>query len=567
MLTEFDIAQIAVIKILFYFILVLGLFFIAKNKKPYLLIVGASVFSALTYAILTLHHQLLWWGLQGDEIFVGAFMQTISGGYFFSDFFFHSLPPFYPPLYFWLVGGIGYIFGFNGVQSARMGVFFTLLLLPSIIYIWQKLHWRKYNKKPSAWQQTVICLSVLIVADWSSIIFKPYEYASAVLAVFWIVFLLYDVYFRRLDWKNILFYGIVGGLLVMTFYFWFLPLLISVLIFKLLVKTKHSYFYGKLTLVAIVTAVVSFVYTVPLFKSYIFNGAENWQPAFFIPSYLDYFTPFQQISVYGMMMFAGLVTIFFLWKRIIIKALSSILIASYLWQLINFITIILWHAPFLPNKPFLFLTSATLSITGGYGISVVIRKYLPKSQRIPAFMLLWTLLSIQLLGGTFIDNEIVRERMSESKNPLSQDKRELISALQRVEGISDMVILSSGLPDISSYIPLNYYVSYNAHFSHPASHFSERSGFVKILSFQKDAESFYNAIITAPGDSIDALLFYKAGGFYPVFFWYDNYPNGVKGEQVDIAESLIESRYFDTVFEDKNYILLKVKRGVSSTTL
>src|SRR3989339_775293 len=115
-LSPLEIWQIAVIRLLFYLFIGLGVLFFFKLKKPVSFVLLIAVFLSLTYYFLIYNSELTWWGLQGDEIFVTAFMQKVASGQFFSDFFYKDLPPFYPPLYFWLIGGLGYLFNLNGIQ-------------------------------------------------------------------------------------------------------------------------------------------------------------------------------------------------------------------------------------------------------------------------------------------------------------------------------------------------------------------------------------------------------------------------------------------------------------------
>src|SRR3989338_1871819 len=125
-LSSVEVWQLAVIKLLFLSFIGLGLFFYYKKYPRLWLVALLAAFSGLTYGVIAWQAQVTWWGLVGDEVFVTSYLQKIASGFFWSDFFHTNLPPSYPPLYFWLMGTIGFIFRLNGVALAHLGVILTL---------------------------------------------------------------------------------------------------------------------------------------------------------------------------------------------------------------------------------------------------------------------------------------------------------------------------------------------------------------------------------------------------------------------------------------------------------
>jgi len=558
-LTATEIWQIAVIKLLFYLFIILGVLLWFKFRKPIVFVGLISTFLATTYLVIIYQSQLTWWGLQGDEIFVTAFLQQVASGNFFSDFFYHSLPAFYPPLYFWLVGALGFIFKLNGIVTAQLGVILVLFLTPLIVYIVQKLYWKDNNALN--WQLAIASATIFIVADWTAIILKPYEFFSAVMVVFWVVFLLTDLYTQDLTNKRNIIYGITGGLIFLTFHFWFLPVILSVLLFKLFFKVNFKYYLKNLVVIAVTSLIVSLPFIYPLAISYLSFGTENFQPIFFIPQSLNLYLPFFSFSIFGLISLIGLITIVIYWKKTYIKNLGLLLLATYLWQLINVLTIIFGQISFLPDKPFLFLAGAVLSLAAAYGLSQFIGLYGQKYST-PLFLIGWLVLASQLLGGSFIDDPAVQKQLVIMKQPLREEFVNLINKLKNVDGIEDLTILSSGIPEISAFLSLNYYISYNMHFSHPAANYTTRFSFINDLANSKSEEEFYKKFIKAPFDKIDALLLLKGIGFYPVNFWLDNYPLGGQGYEITIPAYLINEPYFVKVFEDKSFTLFRLKENL-----
>jgi hypothetical protein len=559
MLSEKTVFLIAFAKLFFYLAAAVGLYLGIKWNKAIFLVLLTSVMSGGWYFIASFGAKQTWWGLQGDEIFVTAALQKISSGLFFADFFHSNLTPFYPPLYFWVMGAIGYLFSLSGVALAHLGVVLTLLISPVVVYFWHRNFWKRHGQVGNEWQSAIVALSIFIVLDWTAIILKPYEFLSAVLISLWAVFLLLDAYYKQLNLKRILWYGIIGGLLFMLFYFWFLVIALAFAVFALITKGQLRHAYFSFVGVGLVSLIVALPYIGPLVASYLQYGVENWQHGFFITEYLDWYAPFLKFNVFGLWALFGLVAAVVWWERIYVKALASILLAAFLWQAINMVTIVLWQSPFLPVKPFLFLGSVVLSFLASYGLAEVLMNKKVSSHYIKIFIIGWLVYCTQLLGGVFIDNIVIRNQLENMRKPLAPEIQQVVDRLKSVKNISEMTILSSGIPQISAFVPLDYYVSYNVHFAHPASNFSARQSFVRQLSYSTDSSEFYQKLKSAPYGKIDALLLYKTDNGFPLFFMMDNYPNGIREEVVNFDQSLIDEAYFDTVFEDKYFVMYKVK--------
>jgi len=560
-LSSTEIWQLAVIKLLFYLFIAIGIFCFFYFRKPIVFILLISGFLSASYAVLVWHSQLPWWGLQGDEVFVTAFLVKVISGRFFSDFFHTNFPPFYPALYYWLIGGIGYFLKISSIKTAQLGVAITLFLTPLIVYLVQKYYSRFTPRQLFApWQAVLTTALVFIVYDWTAIILKPYEFFSAVLIVLWAVFLLNDFYFKNLNYKRLIIYGIFGGILFLFYYFWFLPVALAILFFKIFSQVDSKYFWPRIILTGILILIVSLPFILPLLLSYLPNGSENWVPLFFIAEDLNLYLPFLSFSIFGFLTLVGLISIIFYWRYPVFRALGFLLLAGYFWQFLNLISLIFWQVSILPGKPFLFLGGAILMIAAGFGLSQFILEKIPSDQNKKfLFILGWIILATQLLGGTFIDSPAVRHQLIEIKRPLREEFLNLIDELKKIESIENLTILSSGIPQISAYLPLNYYISYNMHFSHPAANFIKRYEFLADLAIAKNADEFYQKFKNSPYEPINALLFFKTENYYPMHFWLDYYPLGGVEQELKIPAHLISEQYFAKVFEDKYFVFYKTK--------
>jgi len=489
------------------------------------------------------------------------FLKRIASGQFFSDYFYSELPPFYPPLYFWLTGGLAGLFKLSGVRAAQLGSAIILSGMPLLVYTWQRFYWshKGEKKKMPAWRIALTSLLIFAVADWGAVIFKPYEFASAVLVVFWTAFLLRDIR-HKLKRSQIIFYGITGGLLFMTFHFWFFIVAIACLLHLLLHRSEFTKRLLRLLSVAGISLLIASPYLVPLLLSFTFHGFENWQSAFFILEDLNLYLPFFTFSLFGFITLFGLLTLVIYRKHPYIQPLALLLVASYLWQFLNAISLLAFNWTVLPAKPFVFLAGAVLVIAAAFGVGEAINKRFRSHGWIPAlFVVGWTAYAMLLPGGLFFNQESTQQQLAVAQQPLREEFANLVGQLQQVPNLDQLTLLSSGVPEISAYLPINYYVSYNIHFSHPAAGFSQRFEFIKQLAQSDTAQEFAQAIANPPIGQIDALLLFKSPDSYPIIFQVDNFPNGVREMQINIPTDLISEQYFAKVFEDKQFVMFRLR--------
>jgi hypothetical protein len=99
---SFELAQnIILAKVCLMVALSLGLVGIFTRKiKNWMFLVGLGLCMGAGYYSLVHNLELPIWGLVGDEITISAMYTTFAHYSFFSDFAYHNLPPYYPPLFF-----------------------------------------------------------------------------------------------------------------------------------------------------------------------------------------------------------------------------------------------------------------------------------------------------------------------------------------------------------------------------------------------------------------------------------------------------------------------------------
>ena len=197
-----------------------------RQARPAVFMIWTALAIIIFYIVLASPLQKMWWGTTGDELYVAAFLEKVMSGQFWSDFYYAYLPTFYPPLYFWLTGGIAQLFAHNAIVAAKIGTTLTLFVWFFASFFGFKWFWAKIYKdqenKPAiisqAWFWWLWPTLYLLLLDFDVIILKPYEAVSALFLILWLM--LWSVATSQVQWPKRYFwwFGLSGGLLFLLFY-------------------------------------------------------------------------------------------------------------------------------------------------------------------------------------------------------------------------------------------------------------------------------------------------------------------------------------------------------------
>ncbi len=508
----------------------------------------------------------MWHGNVGDEIFHLAFLTQVMQSNPFYDFYYHGLPAFYPPLYFWLTGFLGKFFVHTAVGATKLGITLTFFCWFVGIFLWCALYKKTLAKKDDAsvvfspwfWlAASAVTFCLLHVEDF---LFKPYEVLSALGVVLFVVFVAKGFQEKNWSLKQYIFFGVSGGLLFLTYYFWWFIAIPALFILAFLSEEKK-----KNTLRVIGFGVVMFLvaspYLVPLVYSFR-HGIENWQSAYLIPEYLYTFLPYVTFGFRPLGIIVGMCGMYAYRKHATIRATLGIALVGYGYQLVNLIFFLCGFKPAIPNKPFDFLVTSAFGVAAAYTLVMVWQTYVSKrsTEWRRGFVIACVILSLPFWPMTgFMDRKETLEKLDALRTtpPASVLARDIA---RTVPDYANRTWLTSGIPDINAYIPLHYVIAYNPHFSHYAAKYSERLEKVTELTML-DEQKFSERIREL---SIDAMLLYTdaSTSTYPLFFWADHYPNGGREYELDIAKKNVQALRWKEVFRGYGWvILIKEKEG------
>lgn len=555
------------VKFCFFIFVALGIFGVYHKYKPLFFVILTGVFSALSYYIFVHGSQLMLWGVTGDEVTIAAMYEKFAHLSFLSDFAYSHLPPFYPPLFFWIGAVFGRLFDWNGIQIAKFMSFTTFLIYPTVFFLLQKYFWQSRQKNSNeklpgqiSWLLSSILLFVVI--DIDAIITKPYELVSASLIILWTIFLVYDSTRGNFGWKKFLVYGLSGGILFMMFYFWFFLSAIAIGLFQLFTKTKDKikswFFYLG---VGLITLLVAIPFWLPLARSYATLGSENWQAGFFVITGALTQGPKIAFSIVQLILVFGLFCLFLYRKNNYNRFLLTLLISGYIWQMMGLLTIFFFLAPIQEAKGFFFFNTVVLALSTAYGLEILWsklkadKKYGDFLVAIKIFAII--LLATQLFFGYFVDNLVQDKRIS--NHYLKSDTKELITFLEK-ESKPNITTLLSGFPELYATTALNQFVYFNMNNSHPGALFSGRLLVVENMSLAKSSEEFYGITQHNFVEPIERFILYKAdGNAYPLFFYLDDFPYENKEKIIYLDKSFFDTKYFDKVFETQEFIVFESK--------
>jgi len=559
------IQHLIAIKFVLILFLVIGVGMIYKKVKLswFLLVVG--VLSGIAYAIFVNNLELLFFGLQGDEITIAAMFNSMAHGSFFSDFAYQDLPPFYPPLFFWSVAVFGRLFSWNGVIMTKAAAFSTLCAFPVLTYLAQTYLWKgrsanKLDPGKIAFFLAPLCLFLFL--DNAAIIGKPYELLAAIATLLWFVYLQIDVLSDKWNWKHVVSYSIVCGLIFMTYYLWLIFASISFALAGLFIKKDDQFkYYGRLAAVAGLALIVALPYLGPLVHSYAVHGSENWQAAFFLVERIAFNTDFfYPLSWQSLLLLGAIGTLIVYRKERYIRSLLLLFMSSYIWWGMGLTTIFFYESPMQEFKGFYFYNRVILAFALAYGIEQLWNKASDRYGEIqwkqPVLIIGLLFLSSNLFFGSFTDNPKIREnRVTSAKMP--EHKQQVIQFL--IDNNQNQVTLLTSLPEVLAFTPINNYIYFNQHNSHPAAGFSERKATIDLLPYASGPEVFYTMLQSAAQAPIERLVLSHFDETFYLYFHLDSFGKGISVDEVLIPDRLITDEYFSLVFKNKEYEVWDVR--------
>lgn len=562
-----DIHVLVAIKLIFLIFLIFGFFSIRKKFPLWIFLLCFGLASAGAYALLVNDTALLFFGLEGDEVTIAAMYNTFAHVGFTSDFAFHGLPAFYPPLYFWIFAIPGKWFAWNGVQIAKVASATFFLCFPIGLYLLQRMFATK-EQRTSPILLTFAFLAPLFIMSTLGIdllIGKPYEIIAASVTICWTIALYTRAKTRRLSWKEIFAFGIVSGLLFMMYYLWLLFAGIVFIIQIFLLERQYILPYIRtLASVAVVGIITALPFLAPLIHAYTVYGLESWQTSFYVPASSNLWLPLpESCTLISILLFAGFVSLLWYHKETIPKILLSFLGTAYIWWGFGLSLLFFFSTPFQEFRGFYVLSPMILSLGAAYGASklwLFLKHSHHDHARITLAIVGLLFLSGNAVFGFFVDDPAVQAYSLQSKK-LTPPIAELVEFAKTIPDFSSHTTLHT-LPELPAFVPVQHYLYFNQHNTHPAAIFSERYNIVQSIAAANTSEELYTIVTSAPYGPIDQFIFYKQEDKYYLFYHLDKPIVGIEEVAISFTPDLFSDTYFNTLYESEKYVIIRRKNDV-----
>jgi len=485
-------------------------------------------------------------GVSGDQGFQTAQVTKFSSYSGAVDFAYKDLPPFYPPLYFFVLGKTAGLLGIEPYRMLKYGLIATAFILPFLtrkVWFWIQ---------PGVFSFAAI-FSLLFFQEW----YKPFEWLSLVIFIPWWLHFVDGVGVKK-NKRNplwIILGGLLGAMLFSTYYYWFFIGGISLLIRFLLRATSWADgrdnskdIRASRVFVLVGTAIFSLPYWGPLVASmWTTGGWVSLQNRYFLAEFNNLRFPFLEFSVTGVIMLAGLVYLLQSFRRSTLSfGLLTLLIAAYAWQVFGYLAF-LFQYPLLSfkSRDFVWYVLGLAAVLGVFELMSKVSRSATLRKRWGSVIVGGTVALLlfygQVIAVNFSDNELLPPAL-ETTFP-----KELVSNYKAAlsnQYLNHVVLGDSGVSELSIYLPVFQFLSWAAVYSHPAGLYNERVDFLQQLSNAENPDWFAAALMNNRYSHIDEIILLpKEDGF---IFGYlpENLPERSRTEHIFFPGDLFAPAYF-----------------------
>jgi galactan 5-O-arabinofuranosyltransferase len=492
-------------------------------------------------------------GLGGDESFRAAAVARAATSWFPADFAYRGLPSFYPPLYFSALGRLVAVSGISTYEALKFGGIVVAGLVPLVTYaLWRHL------TRDVALALTIAIASVAF-HDW----YEPYAWIATVAFVpWWFTFVVRtrapddgtraDESGRRTG--RVVVGSLIGAAIAMTYYYPFfiaaLHLAAVVLLGYVLRRrgTPPLRVDAESWMVLAGTVVVSTPYWVPLLVARLEHGAmTSLQNRFFEAWMIPVPLPFFELSLEGLVMLAGLVSLVVLARRDrVALGLLTLVGAAYAWIVVGYVAV-LADAPVLAFRA---VAVMEVALTAGAGLGMV---HLVRARRLPRT---W----VTAAGGCVAVALVAVAAAGMPYVAEQQAARAPVALLARYDAVTaggsvDGAVLTTD-SELLATRPVAVFNVWNAHYANPFSEFAARSRFVVRLASERDPAVLAAAMRHNRYDRIGAVVLDVRGSHLEYTDAQDAFPRGTRIRTVEFSAERFTTKWFRAAADDQHAVFV-----------
>lgn len=501
-----------------------------NNVKNYILLILISVFGFITIRLIFNGTPFSVNGFWGDQAFRIAYLLKLMTNSAPVDFYYKELAPFYPPLYFYLLAGLGRWLSLEAYELSKIGLSLVFLIMPFLLFY----SWRPVVGK---FRSVYISLAMFIVTliGFNFAFFNPYEFIGTVLFIPWWLYFMEGYHHRLRRLFSYIIGGITGGLLFCLYPYPFFIGGLYLIIFSLvtIIRFDKIHFQKIINnwIVVSATAVFSVWYWLPAFLDVMKFGGKPGNQEWFHIGRTGINLELTDFSWLGLVLLMSIAIAVYKYKSKLNRVVVNFIIFTLGFYLLGALLNLVDHPINIAKTVTLlvYLPGVLLGLLLSNGF-----RSLKKNRRYFTSAILTILLVLSTISfiGLARHNQVKSARTSEV---LDWN----ISKATKVK-LTGKVVLS-GEEKLTAFYPVFLFSAVNQHYSHPASRYYQRYQLISMLSHVYDPYLMNLVLSYNKYIGIDFVLPQVRENKFIFPFVLSSYPDQFKNYNISLYKTPFEN--------------------------
>ncbi|HUV29942.1 MAG TPA: hypothetical protein VMY05_02460 [Acidobacteriota bacterium] len=477
-----------------------------------------SVYGVIEMALMYAGTPYNLYGFLGDQLFRHAMIVKFVRFIIPGDYYYKSLPVFYPPVYYYLLSLYARLFSVEAYKMLKIGSMLIYFVGPFLLYwFWRKL--------VGPLQAFLITLGNFLVCSFGIPYVQsvPHAFLANSLFIPWWLFYIERVKNTRTSWQFYLTGGIIGAVIFSTYFY---PFFIGgfLLLARLVLGPFWKYVNGgrgfrwKSALgVLVVAAILSMPYWLPVVVSIAQYGIDRSRGGWHHLGCTGVIVKYMEFSVPGLLFLGAIVYALRrytapLWRGLLLL-LGSVVFFLLVGSVLGALTL---PVNLIKAKDFVHLLWGPF--VGLAAAGVIRRARLFSKARIVVPVLLSLVLLVFLHNINGLGNEKMVRVARESVVPTwGTDASEMAARAGTV--------FLTGHYEFTSFYPVYTFIATSELYSHPAARFAQRYELLGILQGFSDPYIFHTVLRHNIFDPVNYYMPRRKDSLFLVQINWSNYPD------------------------------------------
>jgi len=516
----YDLIRLDIWSLSFVAVLLMAVFSRLKaNAKAWWIVLTCSLWGLVTTAIFFHGTPYALNGYGGDQAFRIAMILKFKTFALPGDFYYKGLPPFYPPVLYWLLALIARIASINAYTMMKVGTELVYLCSPIVLFmIWRKL--------VTPIQAAVVTLFSIIFVSFGKAapLVAPHAFLANSIFIPWWLYYIERVGAPRTTRAHYLTGGLIGALLFMTYYYPFFIggfLLMLRLLFDrrgaFLAANRTAFSWRSALSILALSAIFSSIFWGPLLWSFVTIGYSSAQQEWHHIGSPGIGFLFLQFGLAGLTYLAALLFAVRRRKSPIFRGFLLLTGTVFIFHLLGSILGAV-DKPVNLIKAGEFIALAGGPLIGLTAASFVrrVRWHRPRTLVLPALVLAIFIAMLHQVNG-YAKQPMVHTARTTGVPTFGLDQHEMIER-------TGSVFLTNA-EKLFSFYPVYTFFAINQHYSHPAARYNDRLDLLDALQSIHHPYVFNLALRENRYDQVDYFMPGLKDGQWELVAALSNYPN------------------------------------------